>query len=282
MRPGAICLLLAALLPAPAPAFAAGEDDLVALMNARRAQGRGCDGATETAVGPLAPSSLLARADPAATSGDLGKALVGVGYRAANATSIVVAGVAAAGEAARLVSERHCAELRNPRYSEVGVARSGGTWRVTLAKPLLAEDLGDWRTAGAAVLRLVNEARRRGGVCGSQRFGSTAPLAWNERLAAASLAHSEDMAAKDYFDHVDGSGAKVMQRASGHGYRWRHVGENIAAGQGSPEQVVAAWLTSPGHCANMLAPQFTEMGVAYAVNPRSAMDIYWTQVLGSR
>jgi uncharacterized protein YkwD len=282
MRSGAFCLLLAVLPAVMHPAFAAGEGELVALINARRAEARGCDGASERAVGPLAPSSLLARADPAAAAGDFGQALIAVGYRAAHATSIVVGGVAEAREAARLASERHCDDLRNRRYAEVGVARSGNTWRVNLAAPLLADNLGDWREAGRAVLRLVNDARRRGGLCGSQRFGSTGPLAWNERLAAASLAHSEDMAAHDYFDHVDRSGARVMQRASRHGYAWRYVGENIAAGQGSPEQVVAAWLTSPGHCANMLGSQFTEMGVAYAVNPRSAMDIYWTQVLGSR
>ena len=178
--------------------------------------------------------------------------------------------------------EQHCDALRERRYAEIGIARSGTTWRINLAMPLLAEDLGDWREAGQAVLQLVNEARRRGGTCGQQRFGPSPSLAWNDRLAAAALAHSRDMAEHDYFDHVDRSGAAVAQRASQQGYRWRAVGENIAGGQGSPQQVVAGWLASPGHCANMLSPDFTEMGAAYAINAKTKMDIFWTQVFGRR
>ncbi|HCJ28080.1 MAG TPA: hypothetical protein DHV63_01935, partial [Pseudomonas sp.] len=58
-------------------------------------------------------------------------------------------------------------------------------------------------------------------------------------------------------------------------------GENIAAGQGSAEQAVSSWLASPGHCQNIMNPGFTEMGAAYATNPRSAATIYWTQVFGT-
>jgi uncharacterized protein YkwD len=90
------------------------------------------------------------------------------------------------------------------------------------------------------------------------------------------------MAEHDYFDHVDRRGAGVAERARQHGYRWRAIGENIAAGQGSPQQVVAGWLASPGHCANILSPDFTEMGAAYAINDKAALEIYWTQVLGAR
>ena len=70
--------------------------------------------------------------------------------------------------------------------------------------------------------------------------------------------------------------------ASRQGYRWRVIGENIAAGLGSPQQVVAGWLASPAHCANILSPDFTEMSAAYAINDEAAMEIYWTQVFGRR
>jgi uncharacterized protein YkwD len=90
------------------------------------------------------------------------------------------------------------------------------------------------------------------------------------------------MAEHDYFDHVDRRGASVGERARQHGYAWRAIGENIAAGQGEPRQVVAGWLASPGHCANILAPDFTEMGAAYALGAKAARQIYWTQVFGSR
>ena len=85
-----------------------------------------------------------------------------------------------------------------------------------------------------------------------------------------------------YFDHVDRRGRGIAERARQLGYRWRAIGENIAAGQGSAQQVVAGWLASPGHCANILSPDFAEMGTAYALNPQAAMEIYWTQVLGAR
>jgi uncharacterized protein YkwD len=282
MRVAARAAITATMVVASDLALAAGEDELVSLINARRAETRGCGGAREAAAGPLAPSPALARVDTAAVGGDLGKALIAAGYRASTATTVVVGGVADARDAARLVEQQHCDAVRNRRYAEIGVGRTGTTWRITLAAPLLAGDLGDWREAGDAVLRLVNDARRRGGVCGKQRFAATPPLTWNDRLAATALAHSSDMAQHDYFDHVDRRGTGVAARAREHGYRWRVIGENIAAGQGSAQQVVAGWLASPGHCANILSPDFGEMGTAYALNPKAAMEIYWTQVLGTR
>jgi uncharacterized protein YkwD len=262
--------------------LAAGEDELLGLINTRRAEARSCAGGREAAVGPLAPSALLAQVDVRSAAGDLGQALLASGYRAATATTVVLTGVPDAREAARLVEQQHCDAIRNRRFAEIGIARAGSTWRINLAAPLLSPDLGDWREAGQAVLRLVNDARRRGGVCGRQRFGPTSALTWNDRLAAAALAHSQDMASHDYFEHADRSGAGVTQRATQHGYRWRQVGENIAAGQGSPQQVVAGWLASPGHCANMLSPDYAEMGAAYAINPQASLEIYWTQVFGAR
>jgi len=280
MRKAAVAVLAAAMVVLPGLSLAAGEDELVSLINARRAETRGCNGAREAAAGPLAPSPPLARVDAAAVGGDLGRALIAAGYRAATATTVVVSGVADAHDAARLVEQQHCDAVRNRRYAEIGVSRTGATWRINLAAPLLAGDLRD--EAGREVLRLVNGARQRGGVCGKQRFAATPPLTWNDRLAAAALAHSSDMAQHGYFDHVDRRGAGVAERAREHGYAWRVVGENIAAGQGSAQQVVAGWLASPGHCANILSPDYREMGTAYALNPKAAMDIYWTQVLGTR
>ncbi len=267
----------------PRVAVAAGEDDLVSLINARRAETRGCGGAREAAAGPLAPSASLARVDASATAGDLGQALIAAGYRAATATTIVLSGVADARSAARLIEERHCDAVRNRRYAEIGVARAGST---LAPQPrgvrLLAGDLGDWREAGSAVLRLVNDARRRGGICGAQRFAAAPALPGTTSSVRRPSRTASDMAVHDYFDHADRRGAVVAERARRHGYPWRVIGENIAAGQGSAQQVVAGWLASPGHCANILSPEFKEMATAYALNPQASMEIYWTQVFGSR
>ena len=86
---------------------------------------------------PLAPSALLAGIAPAEPN-DFGAALRASGYPAAAATSLRLVGPADPGAAFRFVAERHCAVLLDPRYSQIGVARSAGnTWRINLAKPLL-------------------------------------------------------------------------------------------------------------------------------------------------
>jgi hypothetical protein len=280
MRPRAWPVVLAVLLAA-GPACADGEDELVALINARRAEMRDCAGRPRSAASPLAPSAALAQVD-ARTSSELGRALSSAGYLASSAATIVVSGPRDAQEALRQIELHYCTALLDARYADIGVARGGATWRINIARPLIAKDLGDWREAGHAVLRLVNEARGRPRVCGDRSFPAAPPLAWSDQLAQASLVHSRDMAQRNYFDHLEPGGASVADRATKTGYRWRVVGENIAAGQGSARQVVAGWLASPGHCENIMSREFAEMGAAYAINPHSALEIYWTQAFGAR
>jgi uncharacterized protein YkwD len=63
------------------------------------------------------------------------------------------------------------------------------------------------------------------------------------------------------------------------GYREKLVGENIAYGPKSAEEVVQGWLSSPGHCENIMDPRFAEMGVAYAQGQASKRGLYWVQLL---
>lgn len=276
-------LVLGLALSVAGAARAGDADDLVVLINAfRAAPGARCDGQPVDAVGPLAPSPTLADADEAATGGDLGKALRSAGYRAAKATSIVVGGAGNAGEVARIVERSYCGSVLDPRFVEIGVARSGNTWRLNLAQPLLPHDLAPSPVAGRAILELVNEARRHARHCGDRSLAATHRLTWNDALAAAALEHSEEMARLGYFSHTDPAGDGVGERAHHRGYAWRVVGENIAAGLGSPAQVVAGWLASPGHCANIMAPDFAEMGAGYVMDPKSELGIYWTQAFGRR
>jgi uncharacterized protein YkwD len=145
---------------------------------------------------------------------------------------------------------------------------------------LLTRDLGPWQEAGRAILEQVNEQRAQTRTCGTTVHESAPELVWNETLGASALAHSRDMADQGYFSHFAPDGSNVGDRATRDGYRWRSIGENIAAGQGSPEQAVAGWMRSPGHCAAIMNPDFTEMGAGYAVNQDSPSGIYWTQVFG--
>ena len=70
-------------------------------------------------------------------------------------------------------------------------------------------------------------------------------------------------------------GTKPSERVQKEGYDWRAVGENIARGQTSAEQVVTDWLESPGHCANIMKSTFTEIGLGYKKSANGTP--YWTQ-----
>jgi uncharacterized protein YkwD len=211
----------------------------------------------------------------------LQQALKDAGFQAARAEAIIVSGPLSPAAAMAAIKDRYCRTLTKPDYTAIGVSRSGDTWRIILAHPLLAPGLGNAFEAGRKVLELVNAARAKERNCGNQRFGPARPLNWNQNLAQAALAHSADMANRNYFSHEGKDGTEVGERAQRAGYRWRRIGENIASGQGSAQDVVAGWLSSPGHCANIMNPGFTDMGAAYALNQRSDLLIYWTQVFGT-
>jgi uncharacterized protein YkwD len=100
-------------------------------------------------------------------------------------------------------------------------------------------------------------------------------------LTRASAAHAADMAAHGFMGHEGTDGSSTGERATRAGYRWRTVGENVAAGQPDAAAVVAAWLESPGHCANIMGAQFTEMGVAFTLAPQSDLRILWAQVFAA-
>lgn len=131
------------------------------------------------------------------------------------------------------------------------------------------------------LLAQINQARATPRTCGTVAFPAVAPLAWNSRLYDAGTAHAADMASNNYFSHVSLDGRLFSQRIDAAGYAWAAAGENIAAGQDSVEQVVAEWLASPGHCANIMEPDFTEIGVACVRNDGAGYRYYWAMELGS-
>jgi uncharacterized protein YkwD len=106
------------------------------------------------------------------------------------------------------------------------------------------------------------------------------PLRLSPQLNEAAMRHSEDMAANDHFDHAGTDGSSHIARAAEAGYPGRYVGENIAAGNATPEDTLAQWMDSDSHRANVLDCSFTELGVGYAENESSAFTYYWSQELG--
>jgi uncharacterized protein YkwD len=117
------------------------------------------------------------------------------------------------------------------------------------------------------VVELVNAQRQSRGL---------AALRVNAKLNQAAINHSGDMARNDFMSHSGSNGSTLGQRVTGAGYSWSFVAENVAAGYDTPEEVVAAWMDSSGHRANILSSSATEVGVGVATNANSTYGIYWT------
>lgn len=130
------------------------------------------------------------------------------------------------------------------------------------------------------MLALVNVKRATGLVCGGTSFAPVPPLTLNGTLTQAADGHARDMAARNYFSHTGANGSDPGTRITAAGYHWTAWAENIAAGQTSPESVVAGWFDSAGHCANFMAPVVTQIGFARADNPSSTYGIYWVADMG--
>lgn len=90
------------------------------------------------------------------------------------------------------------------------------------------------------------------------------------------------MVARQYFDHASPDGKRVSQRVTAEGYKWRMVGENLAAGDTTVSGVLSGWLGSPEQCQNLMSPAYAEVGVACVRQPGSKWGTYWTMVFATR
>jgi uncharacterized protein YkwD len=106
---------------------------------------------------------------------------------------------------------------------------------------------------------------------------AAAAVRLSEPLTRAAMAHAQDMLRYDYFEHAGHDGSNPAQRAAEAGYSYRIIGENIASGPETPQEVVQGWLASPGHCQNLMDARFADMGIAYAVSGSGEPRIYWVQ-----
>ena len=132
----------------------------------------------------------------------------------------------------------------------------------------------------AEVVRLVNEQRQRGAVCGGQPRPPVAPLVVMPQLTGAARGHSWDMAMNNYMDHRSADGRTLADRVRAAGFAGRLYGENIARGYPTPTAVMAGWMESPGHCENIMSYRFRYIGVGYAFTPVNAQQHHWTQNFG--
>jgi len=269
----AFCALLAA-----SAGVQAQTADVVRIMNRLRAPGGACAASAPPVVQQGALDATAARLAGGAA---LDAALNSTGYRMTEVQVITVSGEGLGARLEALLAQRFCAQIGNPKLSEAGVYERGKQIWIVLAAPFAPRvGLTRQQTAGR-MLTLVNSARAEARSCGGQPFDAARPVRWNEVLASAAARHAADMAANSYFSHTGHDGSTPAQRVTRAGYRYRMTGENLAAGQISPEDAVAGWIKSPGHCANLMTGAYTEMGVAFAINAKSQLGVYWVQLLGT-
>lgn len=258
---------------------AADEAQLIEAINAYRSQVQRCGEQASPELPPLAVDARLIL--PANGSANLQDALARAGYPMVNVQAISLSGPRDAGAAMQALQESFCQVVLDPQYVDIGVSRAERDWRIVLARPLLGGRLGAAQAEGQKLLERINRAREQARSCGDKAFAAATPLSWNTTLASTAESHSRAMANGNFFDHRDPDGRTPGDRAELAGYSGQRIGENIAAGLDEADKVVLGWLASPGHCANLMNPQFSELGAAYAVDPKSNAGIYWTALFGA-
>jgi uncharacterized YkwD family protein/spore coat assembly protein SafA len=131
--------------------------------------------------------------------------------------------------------------------------------------------IGEVKSVEEQVAALVNQERSKHGL---------QPLKLNWELSRVARYKSQDMIDKNYFSHTSPTYGSPFTMIKNFGISYRAAGENIAAGQKTPQEVMNAWMNSEGHRKNILSSQYTEIGVGYAKG--GSYGHYWTQMFISK
>ncbi len=126
------------------------------------------------------------------------------------------------------------------------------------------------RAYAMEVVELVNKQRAENGL---------APVEFNEDLFGAAMIRAEEITEVWGHARPDGSEFQTILDEMGYTYMW--CGENIAAGSSTPEAVVQQWMDSPGHKANILNQNASQLGVGCIYVPDSIYRYYWVQIFTS-
>ena len=257
-----------------APLFA--RENTLDLINALRT--RECPQPLSSLQALHASAELDAAAKELMTGRQIDDALKRADFRVTRSAVIRISGVIDAASLARVLGNGHCDTITDPGLTAIGIARDANEITIVLAAPFAPPATEDANRIAGEVLQLVNQARAEPRRCGTQRFAAVPPLVFSEKLSAAAATQANDMAAVGFLSHRGSDESKPADRVVRAGYPWQAVGENVAAGPETANDVVEGWLSSPGHCANIMNADFTEMGIAYAANPKQEIGIYWAQV----
>ena len=124
----------------------------------------------------------------------------------------------------------------------------------------------------AALENFTNQARQAVGL---------QPLTENAQLDQAARLKAENMVRNQYFDHTSPTGVTAWYWFSLAGYNYKYAGENLAIGFYDSQEVYNAWLNSPEHKANMLNPNYKEVGTAVLSGFGANNSIVVVQEFGS-
>jgi len=163
----------------------------------------------------------------------------------------------------------------NTAVGTAGTAATGGasTAGTATAAP------GDSAFIEQAV-KMINDARAVARNCGASAHAATGATRWNADAAEAAATQATYLQQNNLFSHTGANGSSVGDRLTAAGYVWSTVGEYIAAGYPDMASVVKGWLDSPGHCVNMMNPNFVDVGLALVPGTSSnSYRTYWALVL---
>jgi uncharacterized protein YkwD len=106
-------------------------------------------------------------------------------------------------------------------------------------------------------------------------------LSWESRLAASATEQARDLAVQDRLSHVDSRNRGLGLRLRSVGYAAAGAGENLAAGQSDIDDTFQAWLASPSHCANLMQPEYRDVGMACVQRRGSRYERFWVAHFGA-
>ncbi len=139
---------------------------------------------------------------------------------------------------------------------------------VTTEKPAApAETKATNGSYEAQVVELVNKERAAQGL---------SPLKFNAELSNVARVKAADLRDKNYFAHNSPTYGSPFDMMKSFGIRYTAAGENIAKGYMNPTSVMNGWMNSPGHKANIMNGNFTEIGVGYVSGSNGSG--YWVQM----
>ena len=135
-----------------------------------------------------------------------------------------------------------------------------------------------WAALEEGVVGEVNKVRASGTYCANDWYPPVGPLEMDNVIRIASRLHSQDMGEQNYFAHDSLDGRDFGDRMSEAGFTGASPwGENIATGYNTAKAVVEGWVSSPGHCRNLMEPAYKVMGIGYYYTSGTSTKSYWTQ-----